>query len=96
MDEFEQGTFKAMANPVEFCSVLCIKRLGVSSEHLNYKKHQVVWALCRFHVHYHVRRVLKDYRLLCHMEVVLRLQTILTPMNSYLRFVRIIEFLMIL
>ena len=31
----------------------------VSSEHLNYKKHPVVRALYRFHVYYHVRRILK-------------------------------------
>ena len=32
---------------------------GVSSEHLNYKKHYMVRALYRFHVYYHVRRILK-------------------------------------
>ena len=32
---------------------------GVSSEHLNYKKHSMVRAVYRFHVYYHVRRVLK-------------------------------------
>ena len=32
---------------------------GVSSEHLNYTKHPMVRAVYRFHVYYHVRRVLK-------------------------------------
>ena len=32
---------------------------GVSSGHLNYKKHPMVRAVYRFHVYYHVRRVLK-------------------------------------
>ena len=32
---------------------------GVSSEHLNYKKHSMVKAVYRFHVYYHVRRILK-------------------------------------
>ena len=32
---------------------------GVSSEHLNYAKHPMVRALYRFHMYYHVRRVLK-------------------------------------
>ena len=32
---------------------------GVSSEHLNYKKHSMVRALYRFHFYYHVRGVLK-------------------------------------
>ena len=32
---------------------------GVPSEHLNYTKHPLVRALYRFHVYYHMRRVLK-------------------------------------
>ena len=32
---------------------------GVSSAHLNYKKHPVVKSLYQFHMYYHVRRVLK-------------------------------------
>ena len=32
---------------------------GVSSEHLNYAKHPMVRAVYRFHIYYHVRRVLK-------------------------------------
>ena len=32
---------------------------GVSSEHLNYTKHPMFRAVYRFHVYYHVRRVLK-------------------------------------
>ena len=46
-----------MANTVKFwtASSAC----GVSSEHLNYKKHPMVRSVYRFHVYYHVRRVLK-------------------------------------
>ena len=32
---------------------------GVSSEHLNYKNHPMVRAVYKFHVYYHVRRILK-------------------------------------
>ena len=32
---------------------------GVSSEHLNYAKHPMVRSLYRFHVYYHVKRLLK-------------------------------------
>ena len=32
---------------------------GVSSKHLNYKKHSMVRALYRFHMYYQVRRILK-------------------------------------
>ena len=31
----------------------------VSSEHLNYKKHSMVRTMYRFHMYYHVRRILK-------------------------------------
>ena len=41
---------------VVFCASSACK---VSSEHLNYKKHPVIRAVYRFHVYYHVRRVLK-------------------------------------
>ena len=32
---------------------------GVSSEHLNYTKHSMIRSVYRFHIYYHVRRVLK-------------------------------------
>ena len=32
---------------------------GVSSEHLNYTKHPMIRSVYRFHVYYHVRRILK-------------------------------------
>ena len=32
---------------------------GVSSEHLNYTKHPMIRAVYRFHIYYHMRRVLK-------------------------------------
>ena len=40
---------------VWFASSAC----GVSSEHLNYAKHPMVKGVYRFHIYYHVRRVLK-------------------------------------
>ena len=69
---------------------------GVSSAHLNYTKHPMIRAVYHFHMYYHVRRVLK------------RLQTPLPHAPSFnaadnpytesdfLKFVRIIGFLMIL
>ena len=32
---------------------------GVSSAHLNYKKHAMIRSVYRFHIYYHMRRVLK-------------------------------------
>ena len=59
MDELEQGTFKVMANPVELAVFCALSACGVSSEHLNYKKHSMVMLIYRFQVYYLVRRVLK-------------------------------------
>ena len=48
--------WQTQLNFVVFCaSSAC----GVSSEHLNYIKHSMVKAVYRFHVYYHVRRILK-------------------------------------
>ena len=35
---------------------------GVSSEHLNYTKHSMIRSVYRFHIYYHVRRVLKRFQ----------------------------------
>ena len=53
-----------MANTVELCGMMCIKCLWVSSEHLNYTKHSMIRAVYRFHVYYHVRRILKKLQVL--------------------------------
>ena len=51
-------------SPLKLCqtqlifAVFCASSTcGVSSEHLNYKKHPMVRALYRFQVYYHVRRI---------------------------------------
>ena len=44
---------------------------GVSSEHLNYKKHSMIRAVYRFHVYYHVRRILKRLQVPLHTKLVL-------------------------
>ena len=44
---------------VEFCSVVRIVCLRVSSAHLNYTKHPMIRSVYLFHVYYHVRRILK-------------------------------------
>ena len=42
------------------CAVWCASSAcRVSSAHLNYNKHPMIRAVYRFHVYYHVRRVLK-------------------------------------
>ena len=48
--------WQTQLNFVVFCTSSACK---VSSKHLNYKKHSMVRALYRFHVYYHLRRILK-------------------------------------
>ena len=67
---------------------------GVSSEHLNYTNHPMVKSLYRFHVYYHIRRILKR------LQVPLPREAGFSPYNLYTnedfsKFVRIIMFLMI-
>ena len=49
---------------------------GVSSDHLNYKKHSLVRSVYRFHVYYHIRRVLKR------LQVVLPHETNFNPADN--------------
>ena len=69
---------------------------GVSSAHLNYTKHPMIRSVYRFHVYYHMRRILKNYRLHCHTRPVLTQLIILILSQNFLKFVRIIAFLTIL
>ena len=42
---------------------------GVSSDHLNYKKHSLIRSVYRFHIYYHIRRVLKRLQVVLPHEV---------------------------
>ena len=48
-----------MENTVDFAVWCTSSACGVSSAHLNYKKHPMIRSVYHFHVYYHVRRVLK-------------------------------------
>ena len=69
---------------------------GVSSAHLNYTKHSMIRSVYRFHVYYHVRRVLKR------LQVPLPHQTSFNAADNpyteseFFKIVRIMESLMIL
>ena len=47
-----------MAIAVEFRGLLCIQCLRLSVEHLNAEE-PMIRSMCRFHVYYHIRRILK-------------------------------------
>ena len=85
--------WQTQLNFAVFCASSACK---VSSAHLNYKKHPMIRSVYHFHVYYHVRRILKNYRLHCHMRLVLTQLIILILSPNFLKYVRIIGFLMIL
>ena len=59
MDELEQSSIKIWQTQLNFTVFCALSACGVSSAHLNYTKHPMIRSVYRFHVHYHVRRVLK-------------------------------------
>ena len=69
---------------------------GVSSAHLNYKKHPIIRAVYRFHVYYHVRQVLKRLQTPLPHETSFNTTDNPYTESEFLKFVRIIGFLMIL
>ena len=65
-------------------SVFCASSAcGVSSAHLNYTKRPMIRLVYCFHVCYHVRRILKKYRCLCHTRPVLMWLTILILSQNF-------------
>ena len=47
-----------MANPIGFHCLLCKSACGVFVKHMNAKK-PMIRSMFRFHVYYHIRRILK-------------------------------------
>ena len=68
----------------------------VSSTHLNYKKHPMIRAVYRFRVYYHVRRVLKGLQVPLPYETGFNAADNPYTESDFLKFARIIGFLMIL
>ena len=51
----DKAPLQRQLNFVVFCT---LSACGVSSEHLNYKKHPMVRLLYQFHIYYHMRKIL--------------------------------------
>ena len=93
---WNKALLKLWQTQLNFAVWCALSTCGVSSADLNYTKHPTIRSVYQFHIYYHVRQVLK------------RLQTPLphspgfnasdNPYTSseFLKFVRIIGFLMIL
>ena len=56
---WESQPMKLWQTQLNFAVFCASSACGVSSAHLNYKKHSLVRAVYRFHVYYHIRRILK-------------------------------------
>ena len=56
---WNKAPLKLWQTQLNFMVLCALSACGVSSAHLNYKKHPMVRAVYRLHVYYHVRRVLK-------------------------------------
>ena len=69
---------------------------GVSSAHLNYKKHPMIRSVYHFNVYYHVRRVLKRLQVPLPHETSFNAADNPYTESQFLKIVRIIGFLMIL
>ena len=60
----KKAPLKLWQTQLNFAVFCTSSAYGVSSVHLNYAKHPIVRAVYRFHVYYHVRRVLKRLQVL--------------------------------
>ena len=85
---WNQAPLKLWQTQLNYQVFYALSACGVSSAHLNYTKHPMIRSVYHFHVYYHVRRVLKNYR-------IMRLITLILSHN-FKKFVRIIGFLKIL
>ena len=56
---WNNAALKLWQTQLNFAVWCASSAFGVSSVHLNYKKHPMIRAVYRFHVYYHMRRVLK-------------------------------------
>ena len=56
---WNKAPLKLWQTQLSFAVFCASSAFGVSSAHLNYTKHPMIRSVYRFHVYYHVRRILK-------------------------------------
>ena len=56
---WNKAPLKLWQTQLNFAVFCASSTCGVSSAHLNYTKHPMIRSVCRFHVYYHMRRILK-------------------------------------
>ena len=69
---------------------------GVNSAHLNYTRHPMIRSVYRFHVYYHMRRILKKLQTPLPQETSFNAADNPYTKSEFLKFARIMESLMIL
>ena len=85
--------WQTQLNFAVFCA---LSACGVSSAHLNYKAHPMIRSVYRFHVYYHVRKIFKKLQVPLPHETGFNVADDPYTESEFLKFVRIIGFLMIL
>ena len=93
---WNKAPLKLWQTQLNFAVSCALSACGVSSAHLNYTKHPMIRLVYRFHVYYHVRRVLKRLQTPLPHETVVTQLIILILSQNFLKFPRIMESRMIL
>ena len=93
---WNKAPLKLWQTQLNFAVFCASSACGVSSAHLNYTKHPMIRSVYRFHVYCHVRRILKRLQTPLPHETGFNAAENPYTESDFLKFVRIIGFLMIL
>ena len=79
---WNKAPLKLWQTQLNYAMCCALSACGVSSAHSNHTKHPMIRSVYCFHVYYHVRRILKNYRLYCHTRpVLMQLITLILSQN---------------
>ena len=93
---WNKAPLKLWQTQLNFAVWCPLSACGVSSAHLNYSKHPMIRSVYRFHVYYHVRRILKRLQTPLPDETGFNAADNPYTESEFFKIVRIIGFLMIL
>ena len=93
---WNKAPLKLWQTQLNFAVFCASSACGVSSAHLNYTKHPMIRSVYRFHVYYHMRRVLKRLQTPLPHETGFNAADNPYTESEFLKCVRIIGFLTIL
>ena len=90
---WNKAPLKLWQTQLNFAVFYASSACGISSAHLNYKKHPVIRLVDRFHIYYHVRRILKRLQVPLPHKTSFNVADNPYTKSEFLKFVRIIGFL---